>query len=68
MAESIKEEATCNVCCYVRLPIYQCPNGHLHCGVCHEDPKFNRGECPECRLRIAGVMGPGPSIAPSGDS
>ena len=52
MAESIKEEATCNVCCYVRLPIYQCPNGHLHCGVCHEDPKFNRGECPECRLRI----------------
>ena len=48
----IADEAECHICCYVRVPIFQCPNGHHYCGDCHAKPGFNLAECSECRVEI----------------
>ncbi len=44
---SLKEHLECPVCLELpkSSPIYQCPNGHIVCNICHKKLQF----CPQCR-------------------
>jgi len=44
---SLKEHLECPVCLELpkSSPIYQCPNGHIVCNICHKKLHF----CPQCR-------------------
>ena len=52
-AEDLQEEFQCPVCLKVprSTPIYQCPQGHIHCKSCH--PQLSR--CPICRSEIGNI-------------
>jgi E3 ubiquitin-protein ligase SIAH1 len=44
---NLKEHLECPVCLELPKspPIYQCPNGHIICNICHKELKL----CPQCR-------------------
>ncbi len=44
---SLKEQLKCPVCLELPKspPIYQCPNGHIVCNICHKKLQV----CPQCR-------------------
>eukprot|EP01050_Picozoa_sp_SAG11_P010523 SAG11_NODE_1057_length_6008_cov_3.405991_3_plen_672_part_00 len=46
-----RDRLQCSLCLELRVPLYQCHNGHVHCGDCHEDPQFDRTCRPPCLFR-----------------
>eukprot|EP00808_Paulinella_micropora_P022908 g11696.t1 len=45
--ETIKEQVTCPICEEIKVPIYQCDNGHCICDSCRK--QLRNQKCPSCR-------------------